>query len=472
VEGAIIGIHNNVIHQQIGSLKTDANGDLTIADLNTGDWSYQVTAPGHNIVSGVVSIVAGQTVVVEPELVKNLVSVTFSVVPVPFTDRYEMKIEQKFDTHVPVPVLIVDPPYTQLSHVTPGTETTIMVKISNFGLKALDNVILETADTGIARLEPLITFFPRLGAMETVEVPYRVLYRGNGNTLPGNAVGDCAGGLIPSIDFDGLTDAVQGIGAIVRGSTNSYISQQEREAMGRLAVGILVAAHAANFAQGAAGAGKPAEFLASSAAQFAGCLLGSVISGAPGTSTTPPPPYPSQPNYFTGNGGQGCFAEGTPVLMADGGIQKIESIKVGDAIMTYDGNAGSVSKTYVRESDHILELRYRELTKDGEEVIKRIETTDEHEFWIINKNRWVAANQLETGDILITLNGNEVTVIETQHLDIPTVVYNFDVDGYESYFVNGVLAHQKYGIGQENEADQNLRKFLNSNRESAQSLQE
>ena len=184
-------IFNNVIHEQIVSPDTDVNGEVLIEGLNPGDWSYQATAPGHSSINGVVTVIADQTVLAEAELDRNLITVTFNVVPVPFTDRYEIKIEQKFDTHVPVPVLIVDPLYVQFDNVTPGFETTVIVSVTNFGLKALDNVILEIADTGTARLEPLITFMPRLGAMETVEVPYHFLYRGRGDTLPPNSIGGC-----------------------------------------------------------------------------------------------------------------------------------------------------------------------------------------------------------------------------------------------------------------------------------------
>ncbi|MCC7202037.1 MAG: right-handed parallel beta-helix repeat-containing protein, partial [Nitrospirae bacterium] len=465
VEGATVRTFNNVIHEQIVSPDTDINGEIQLDGLNPGDWSYQVNAPGHSYVNGVITVVADQLILEEAELNRNLITVTFNVVPVPFTDKYELKIEQRFETHVPVPVLVIDPPYVQLANITPGFETTFIVKVSNFGLKGLDNVILETADTGTARLEPLISFMPRLGAMETVEVPYHITYRGNVNALPPGPIGDCAEGLVPGIDFGGLTDAVQGIGAIVRGSTNSYISQAEREAMGRLAVGLLVGIHAANFAQNAAGLGKPVEFLASSAAQFAGCLIGSVISSAPGPGGTPPPPYPSQPNYLTGNGGQGCFAAGTPILMADGGVQKIEEIRAGDKVMTYDGHAGVVKEVYVRESDHILELRYRRQNSEGTSLISRLETTDEHFFWVKGDDKWVAGRLLKSGDLLVLPDGEDAEIVEIIRTEQPSVVYNFDVDEYESYFANGVLAHQKCGGEEETGIEKKVREYLSSDGE-------
>ena len=128
----------------------------------------------------------------EPELDKSLVTINFSVVPVPFTDRYEIKIEQQYEVHVPMPVLVMDPPVTQVHIARPGLEATFIVKITNHGLKAVDDVTISTADSGEARWEPLISYFPRLESDQTVEVPFKFTYRGAENNLllPGSVQDD------------------------------------------------------------------------------------------------------------------------------------------------------------------------------------------------------------------------------------------------------------------------------------------
>ena len=146
--------------------------------------------------------------------------------------------------------------------------------------------------------------------------------------------------------------------------------------------------------------------------------------------------------------------------MADGTIQKIESIQVGDQVMTFDSHAGTVSKVYVRESDHILELRYRQQNGGEAPLLKRLETTDEHLFWVKGEDTWVAGRLLETGDVLTLPDGEDAEIIETVRTEQPTVVYNFDVDEYESYFANGVLAHQKCGGEEETEIEKRVRDFF------------
>jgi hypothetical protein len=230
VEGATVRIFNNVVHEQIISPETDVNGEVVIYGLDMGQWTYQITAPGHRSVNGVVDIVADQTVLVEEELDRVLVTVTFNVEPVPFTDRYEIKIEQTFETHVPAPVLVVDPPYVQFENVVPGFEAHILVAVQNFGLKALDDVTFQITDTGFARLEPLITYLPRLNAMETIEVPYHLTYRGEAGSLPGSGSG-CGS--------PNLVDTMQALASIVKGSTSSILTAAEKEVYGMVMAGLI-----------------------------------------------------------------------------------------------------------------------------------------------------------------------------------------------------------------------------------------
>jgi hypothetical protein len=229
VPDAQIRLRNDDLRQELPVVRTDDAGAALVEGLQIGEWSWQVTAAGHSAASGTVEVVADQVVPVEPELVRSLVTIRFTVEPVPFTDRYEIKIEQTFETHVPMPVLVVDPPYIEFENVEPGFEVTHIVKVSNFGLKALDEVRLDVADNGTARSEPLISYLPRLGAMQTVEVPYRVTYRGEaGDLLP--MAGDCG--------TPDLGEFIAGLNNLILGSTSSYFSGQEKVAMAAIATAL------------------------------------------------------------------------------------------------------------------------------------------------------------------------------------------------------------------------------------------
>jgi len=77
---------------------------------------------------------------------------------------------------------------------------------------------------------------------------------------------------------------------------------------------------------------------------------------------------------------------------------------------------------------------------NGEELT----TTPEHPFYVPQKG-WTEAAQLRAGDILVLQSGEYVVVELIQHeiLEEPIVVYNFEVEGFHTYYVgrNGVLVH-------------------------------
>lgn len=79
-------------------------------------------------------------------------------------------------------------------------------------------------------------------------------------------------------------------------------------------------------------------------------------------------------------------------------------------------------------------------TSDGD----TIDTTTNHPFYVEDKG-WVAAGNLEIGDILVTADGDEVEVadIEIEKLAEPILVYNLEVEDFHTYFVGeyGVLVH-------------------------------
>ena len=71
-------------------------------------------------------------------------------------------------------------------------------------------------------------------------------------------------------------------------------------------------------------------------------------------------------------------------------------------------------------------------------------STPTHPFYSPIKG-WTAASKLRAGDILVTVNGKYVVVEKVQHeiVEAPITVYNFQVEGYNTYYVAnaGVLVH-------------------------------
>ncbi len=135
-----------------------------------------------------------------------------------------------------------------------------------------------------------------------------------------------------------------------------------------------------------------------------------------------------------------CFTGETEVYTSDG-LVCIEDVQVGDEVWAYNSETGEtelkeVLNVWIKETDEILHVS----TSDGE----TIDTTTNHPFYVEEKG-WVAAGDLEIGDILCTVDSDkiEVTDTELENLAEPISVYNLEVADFHTYFVGeyGVLVH-------------------------------
>ena len=137
--------------------------------------------------------------------------------------------------------------------------------------------------------------------------------------------------------------------------------------------------------------------------------------------------------------GHNCFVAGTLVKIDQGHIA-IENVSVGTLVWAWDEETGDVAlkevvETYVNETDELVHVFV-----NGEEII----TTPSHPFYSPVKG-WTDAVHLRAGDILVLVNGEYVVVEQVQHeiLETPITVYNFQVEGYHTYYVAdaGILVH-------------------------------
>ena len=134
-----------------------------------------------------------------------------------------------------------------------------------------------------------------------------------------------------------------------------------------------------------------------------------------------------------------CFVAGTMVLTA-AGLVAIESLAVGDRIITtnpdtLETSEKTVLETYVGEATKLVHL-----TINGEKIV----TTDNHPFYVQGRG-FIEAGNLLVGDKLISVKGDDL-LIEDYHIDLteePDLVYNFQVEDFHTYFVGacGVWVH-------------------------------
>jgi hypothetical protein len=143
----------------------------------------------------------------------------------------------------------------------------------------------------------------------------------------------------------------------------------------------------------------------------------------PGVGYTPPPRSTS------------CFAAGTPVLTLDG-PRPIESIRVGDRVLTQDTAGGALSYQPVVAIYHNPPSATSRVDLGGEAIV----ATNIHRFWKAGRG-WVMARDLKPGDPVRILGGTALVVaVEPQPIQR---VYNLEVAQNQSFFVGhlGALVH-------------------------------
>jgi len=142
--------------------------------------------------------------------------------------------------------------------------------------------------------------------------------------------------------------------------------------------------------------------------------------------------------------GGGCFTPHMKVK-TNLGLKNIEDVNVNDVVYTHTGKEQKVLDVFTFEKDEELF------------VINDIECTENHEFYVINKNHqnvtnkdnyqdyaeWVTANNLTENHLLIDILDEfklkTINNITTKHYK--GKVYDLSVDNDFSYNINGIIVH-------------------------------
>jgi len=156
-----------------------------------------------------------------------------------------------------------------------------------------------------------------------------------------------------------------------------------------------------------------------------------------------------------GNSGGSCFVAGTMIEMAGRENCKIEDVEIGDELIGFD----NVINTVVEFDHPKLGDRSLYAFNGGKPLV-----TAEHPF--MTPGGWKAINQeatfeenpgmkdamagnLEVGDMISLHNGEwlEIKSIDKHTAPPSTQVYNFKLDGNNTYVANGMVVHNKGGGG-------------------------
>jgi hypothetical protein len=158
-----------------------------------------------------------------------------------------------------------------------------------------------------------------------------------------------------------------------------------------------------------------------------------------------------------GGGGGGCFINGTLITMSNGSLKTIESIEIGDEILSYNLKTQELE---VKPVVNLLKFTRKELIHIKLDNGASIFSTSDHPYFVLDKG-WSSFDtrntekyqiediqKLEIGDILIGDKGEKIAILDIEFFENEREVRTFEVIDNHNYFANGVLVHNK---GQGNE---------------------
>jgi len=427
IDGATVRLQNNLLQSSAGPFLTDSNGLVTITNLMEGVWNWQASAPGCSPAAGTVNITAGQAAYLNPVLIRSLVTVNFTVVPVPFTDQYEIQVEQTFETFVPVPELVMSPPYTTLKNVSPGFQATINITVQDAGLIKISDVSITGQQTAQATMTPLITYIPELAPQQSVTVPFVVTYSGN-NAPQQQALSDC----LPGGSGDLAAAFAAGIAALANGQGMCPANAQIIRLAGQAALAFYV------FQQIPTSFGDVLGYVASAV----GCLIGQLFNGAGDGSGGGGGTGEQQAGQVVLPEGGGCFTLETPVLMADGTSKPIGEIHTNDVVRSGSRmeNRATVEGVYFTDSDSIEEIDLAGLSGAAATIL----ATREHFFWV-DGHGWRSVTELRVGDWVFDSDDHRVQISAIKKMNEKRRVCTLKLSEACSFYANNILVHDLCG---------------------------
>ena len=131
-----------------------------------------------------------------------------------------------------------------------------------------------------------------------------------------------------------------------------------------------------------------------------------------------------------------CFTGGT-LVATEKGSKKIEDIKEGDLVWSYNEKTGKKELKKVVELSRNTSSSLLRISLNGTEIT----CTPEHPFYV--NGSWIEAKDLIQGILLTTLDERTTSVESIKFLDEKVKVYNFEVEDNHNYYVSdkGVLVH-------------------------------
>ena len=180
------------------------------------------------------------------------------------------------------------------------------------------------------------------------------------------------------------------------------------------------------------------------------------MPGPPGDQTAGPKGAPGT----SGGGGPGCFIAGTQILMPDGSTTPIENIIIGQMVRSTNMPNLPNSDSYPEYRNWYQNTHEYQLT---DSIVKSITITHQPGYLIFNNRigitldqpiyvkrgeefRFLMGEGLREGDYFVHSDGEleEITNITWESTpEDPVPVWRLNVEEVDTYYADGILAHNK-----------------------------
>lgn len=132
-----------------------------------------------------------------------------------------------------------------------------------------------------------------------------------------------------------------------------------------------------------------------------------------------------------------CLPKGTLVDLPGGGTKRIEDFQIGDKVLSYNIQEGRVEEDEVYDAWNSGTKQCVGVYFNNEE---KIETGENHPFFVKNKSKFVKAKDLEMGDEILHRFGEEF-IVKYVYFTKDRVCYDISVKKNENYFISNLLVH-------------------------------
>jgi parallel beta-helix repeat protein len=143
-----------------------------------------------------------------------------------------------------------------------------------------------------------------------------------------------------------------------------------------------------------------------------------------------------------------CLLPGTLIKMADGSEKVIESINIGDKILSFDLFNGKFVESKVTKIENPIREGYYDINN-------LLKITNEHPIYMKNEEKnyegWLQVEKLKLGDYLFTQDRTWLKIDSIKYIEGDVQTYNLKfVNPWNDYFANNILVHNKGGGCTEN----------------------